>query len=73
MIKSMSIYIFKLIKLLFPILIVMTNIYPKNNKIWGFKGFDNSKYLFEYINQHRKDIYCIWTTENKETLNYYKK
>jgi hypothetical protein len=43
-----------------------------------FKGFadryiDNSKYLFEYINQHRKDIYCIWTTENKETLNYYKK
>jgi CDP-glycerol glycerophosphotransferase (TagB/SpsB family) len=55
----------------------MTYIFPKNNKIWIFKGFadkyiDNSKYLFEYINQNRKDIYCIWITDNKETLNYLK-
>jgi len=49
---------------------------PKNKNLWifgawtGNKYADNSKYLFEYIHQNKKEnIKAIWLTDNKEVLN----
>ena len=51
---------------------------PKDKKIWifgawfGEKYADNSKYLFEYVNQTDPKIRAIWLTNNKETINLLK-
>jgi len=43
----------------------------KNDSIWvfgeraGHLYMDNSKYLFEYISEHKKEIRAIWFTANK--------
>jgi CDP-glycerol glycerophosphotransferase (TagB/SpsB family) len=56
---------------------LMTPIYwisrliPKNNNIWIFGAWfgeqynDNSKYLFEYVNQYHPQIKAIWLSKNK--------
>lgn len=44
---------------------------PKKQDIWIFGGLmgngynDNSKYFFEYINKHKKNLKPIWITQNK--------
>lgn len=30
---------------------------------------DNSKYLFIYMNEHRKDLNCVWISKNKKQAN----
>ena len=47
---------------------------PRKNNIWifgawfGEKYSDNSKYLFEYVNQHHKNIQCIWLSRDRDTI-----
>jgi len=51
----------------------ITRLVPKDENIWifgawfGEKYADNSKYLFEYVNQNHPEIRAIWFTTNKET------
>ncbi|MGZ4912324.1 MAG: CDP-glycerol glycerophosphotransferase family protein [Halobacteriota archaeon] len=48
-------------------------IIPKSNRVWVFgswigeKYTDNSKYLFEYVNEHHPTIRAIWLTRNRTT------
>ena len=48
----------------------------RNSKIWVFGSWygnnytDNSRALFEYILNYRKDIRCIWLTNNKNIYDY---
>lgn len=45
---------------------------PKNQNVWifgswgGEKYSDNSKYLFEYINENHPEIRAIWIVKNRE-------
>ena len=51
---------------------------PRKSNIWifgawfGEKYSDNSKYLFEYVNQHHKNIQCIWLSRNRDTVSQLK-
>lgn len=48
---------------------------PKRKNLWVFGSWsgklyaDNSKYLFEYINQHHPEIDAVWITRDKEIQN----
>lgn len=48
---------------------------PKNKNIWifgawfGDKYADNSRYLFEYINQNHPEIRAVWITDNLDIIN----
>lgn len=65
----------------FCLFVLMTPIYwisrlvPKNKNIWIFGAWfgeqynDNSKYLFEYVNQYQPQIKAIWLSKNKEVIN----
>ena len=56
-----------------------TCLIPKNNKLWVFgawkgeKYADNSKSLFEYVNENHPEIRAVWLTNNKYTLELVKK
>lgn len=47
---------------------------PKDKNLWifgawsGDKYADNSKYLFEYVNQNHPEIKCVWITKNKNVI-----
>jgi CDP-glycerol glycerophosphotransferase (TagB/SpsB family) len=47
---------------------------PKRKDLWVFSGFmkknymDNSKYFFEYINEHHPEIRSVWVTKNDKVL-----
>ena len=49
---------------------IISAIIPKKKKLWVFGCWfgrlysDNSKYLFEYINNTHPDIECVWLTRN---------
>ncbi|MCE7697904.1 MAG: CDP-glycerol glycerophosphotransferase family protein [Methanobacterium paludis] len=51
---------------------------PKNENLWVFgawfgeKYADNSKYLFEYVNENRPEIRAVWLTKNKEAMKLIK-
>lgn len=57
----------------------ISKLIPKSKKIWifgawfGEKYADNSKYFFEYVNNHDPTIKAIWLTKNKETLKLVRK
>ena len=48
---------------------------PKNKNIWVFgawfgeKYADNSKALFEFVNNNDKEIFAVWLTESKTVFN----
>ncbi|ARD44559.1 CDP-glycerol glycerophosphotransferase family protein [Colwellia sp. PAMC 21821] len=50
------------------------SILPKNKKIWVFGSWfgehysDNSRYLFDYVNKHQKNIRAIWISKDKEIV-----
>lgn len=56
-------------------IIILSKIVKRKENIWVFgtwfgdKYNDNSKYLFEYVNNNCPDIKAIWLTTNKKTLN----
>ena len=47
----------------------ITYLVPKDNNLWLFGSWfgesyvDNSKYLFEYVNQNQPKIKAIWITK----------
>ncbi len=49
---------------------------PKNNALWVFgswmgeKYSDNSKYLFEYINENHPEIKAVWLSANTKTVDF---
>jgi CDP-glycerol glycerophosphotransferase (TagB/SpsB family) len=51
---------------------------PKKKNLWVFGAWfgnqyaDNSKYLFEFIINNKKDIYPIWLTDKKKVFNHLK-
>ena len=51
---------------------------PRKSNIWVFgawfgeKYSDNSKYLFEYVNQHHNNIQCIWLSRDRDTVSQLK-
>jgi CDP-glycerol glycerophosphotransferase len=53
----------------------ISTVIPKRNNIWIFGAWmgqryaDNSKYLFEYVNQHCPNIRAVWLTKNRKVLN----
>jgi len=59
-------------------LYLIAKIIPKDDKIWifgawfGDKYADNSKYLFEYINENHPKIRAIWLTRNKDAYELVK-
>lgn len=62
-----------LINLIFgDIIYLFSCIIPKNGNIWifgswgGEKYSDNSKYLFEYVNENHPEIRSIWIVKNKK-------
>ncbi|BAM69536.1 putative glycerol phosphotransferase [Methanothermobacter sp. CaT2] len=60
-------------------LYIVSKIIPKTKDIWvfgswfGHKYADNSRYLFEFINENKPFIRAVWLTEDKETFNYLRK
>jgi CDP-glycerol glycerophosphotransferase (TagB/SpsB family) len=46
-------------------------LFPRNKYIavfgsrWGYSYSDNSKYLFEYMNEHSERMKCVWITRDK--------
>lgn len=48
----------------------MANIFPRKRNLWVYGAWsgqlysDNSKYLFEYINQNHPEIRSVWITRN---------
>lgn len=50
---------------------LLSMLIPKEPNLWVFGAWqgkiyaDNSKYLFEYVNMHQKQIHCVWITKNK--------
>lgn len=48
---------------------------PKDRSLWVFgawfgeKYADNSKYLFEYVNEKHPEIRAVWLTKNKESFD----
>lgn len=38
----------------------------------GRRFADNSRYLFIYLNEFRKDYKCVWITSNQEIIEYLK-
>lgn len=61
------------------LLFSISNIFKKNKNIWVFGAWyglaysDNSKYLFEYVNKHKKNIKAIWLTRNNKIVNLIRK
>ena len=57
----------------FPFYILSLSV-KKNNNIWIFGSWfgerysDNSRYLFEYVNENHKDIKAIWVTSNRSVI-----
>jgi len=53
---------------------LISNMVPKDKNLWVFgawfgeKYADNSKYLFEYVNENHPEIRAVWLTRNKNTL-----
>lgn len=51
---------------------------PKRRDLWifgawfGDKYADNSKYLFEYVNEHHPEIRAVWLSKNEKTLEIIK-
>ena len=58
---------------------LLSSIMPKNDKLWLFGAWDghqyadNSKYLFEYMNEKHAAIQCIWVSKEKEIIEEVKK
>ena len=52
----------------------LSAIMPKNKRLWVFGCWqgkiyaDNAKYLFEYMNEHHKEIQCVWITKNDRVV-----
>ncbi len=60
-----------LLRLLLPLkylLLLVSYLIPRNKKIWcfGTSFVGNTKYLFIYMNEHHKDIRCIWIANKKD-------
>lgn len=60
-----------LLRLLLPVkylLLLVSYLFPRNKKIWcfGTSFVGNTKYLFIYMNEHHKDIRCIWIANKKD-------
>lgn len=47
---------------------------PKDDNIWvfgawfGYRYADNSKYLFEWVNNNKPDVKAVWITKSKDVL-----
>ena len=60
------------------IIYVISFIIPKDENLWVFgawfgdKYSDNSKYLFEYVNNNHPEIRAVWLTKDKKTLKLIK-
>lgn len=56
----------------------LSKLIPKDEKIWifgawfGQKYSDNSKYLFEYVNESCNDIKAVWIIDSEEHLKLLK-
>lgn len=54
----------------------LSKVIPKKKNVWifgswfGDKYLDNSKYLFEYISEYKKDIKAIWISNNDNIINF---
>lgn len=54
----------------------LISLFPVNNKIWIFGAWrgqlfaDNSKFMFEYVNEIDPQIESVWITKNKKTVQY---
>lgn len=65
-------YIFIIIKQI--LFYVCSALVPKQQNLWIFGAWqgkiygDNSKSLFEYVNQNYKEIECVWLTHNENVL-----
>ncbi len=61
-----------------PLIFLFSILFPKKKNLWLFGAWfgnqyaDNSKYLFEYVNQNHKDINAIWVYKNKDLQNIIK-
>ncbi|MGG7399657.1 CDP-glycerol glycerophosphotransferase family protein, partial [Escherichia coli] len=57
---------------------IIGSLIPKNKKIWvlgawfGTKFADNSKYFYQYLNDHT-DINAIWIYKDKKLESYFNK
>ena len=55
-------------------LFLLSHFVPKKHNLWifgswgGVKYNDNSKYVFEYVNESCDDIKAVWLTKSKSTL-----
>jgi len=53
---------------------LISHLVPKDKNLWVFgawfgeKYADNSKYLFEYVNENHPEIRTVWLTRNQNTL-----
>ncbi len=69
-------YIFIIIKQL--IFYICSAIVPKQQNLWVFGAWqgkvygDNTKSLFEYMNQNHKEIKCVWLTHNEDVVSLLK-
>lgn len=61
----------KIIRILDILITLLSTLFPRNNKLivfgawWGNKYDDNSRALFEYAVNNRKDIKAYWIASNK--------
>ncbi|MBQ9427960.1 MAG: CDP-glycerol glycerophosphotransferase family protein [Clostridia bacterium] len=59
---------------IFDFLTKLSGIVPKNKKLWAFGCWDghlygdNSRYMFEYISEHRPDIKTVWISKEKSIV-----
>lgn len=64
-----------IILILWDIIYLISYCIPKDENLWVFgawfgeKYADNSKYLFEYVNDKHPDIKAVWLTKSYDTLN----
>lgn len=69
-------YIFIIIKQL--IFYICSAIIPKQQNLWVFGAWqgkvygDNTKSLFEYMNQNHEEIKCVWLTHNEDVVSLLK-
>lgn len=58
--------------ILFSIMKILSYLIPKKKGLWVFGSWfgkqysDNSKYIFEYICQNKKEINSVWITKNED-------
>ena len=56
------------------IISIVSYLVPKRPDLWvfgccrGTKYAENSKYLFEYINERHKDIRCVWISKDRNII-----